>query len=136
MDTFPTVQRKDEARFGEYCTKRVILDICDRMQHAIASGQLYQMLPDPPPADPRVAHAALTHRCCPVVQGAALPPRRKAGREREVQDLGSDVQLEGCGRPSQWSGATRRVRLCRKFGRGRKHYGSGPQNNDGLHLAA
>ena len=56
MDTFPIVKRKDEAAHGEYRTKRVILEIYDAMQQAIESGEPYQTLLDPPPADPRVAH--------------------------------------------------------------------------------
>ena len=56
MDTFPIVKRKDEAAHGKYRTKRVILDIYDAMQQAIETGQPYQTLLDPPPADPRVAH--------------------------------------------------------------------------------
>jgi hypothetical protein len=32
MDTFPIVQRKDEQKYGEYRTKRVILEIYDTMQ--------------------------------------------------------------------------------------------------------
>jgi hypothetical protein len=32
MNTFPIVRRKDEARYGEYRTKRVILEIYDQMQ--------------------------------------------------------------------------------------------------------
>ena len=56
MDTFPIVKREDEAAHGEYRTKRVILEIYDAMQQAIETGQPYQTLLDPPPADPRVAH--------------------------------------------------------------------------------
>jgi hypothetical protein len=56
MDTFPIVRRKDEEKYGDYRTKLVILDIYDRMQHAIATGTSYQTMLDPPPADPRVAH--------------------------------------------------------------------------------
>ena len=56
MDTFPIVKRKDEAAHREYRTKRVILDIYDAMQQAIETGQPYQTLFDPPPADSRVAH--------------------------------------------------------------------------------
>jgi hypothetical protein len=47
---------KDESKFGEYRTKRVILEIFDAMQRAIDTGEPYQTLLDPPPADPRVAH--------------------------------------------------------------------------------
>jgi len=58
METFPIVKRKDEARFGEYRTKRVILDIYNDMQQAITTGESYRTRLDPPPADPRVAHEA------------------------------------------------------------------------------
>jgi len=56
MNTFPIVKRKDEAAHGEYRTKRVILEIYDKMQRAIKTGQPYPTLLDPPPADPRVGH--------------------------------------------------------------------------------
>jgi hypothetical protein len=56
METFPIVKRRDEARFGEYRTKRIILEIYKAMQHAIATGEPYRTLLNPPPADPRVAH--------------------------------------------------------------------------------
>ena len=56
METFPIVKRKDEKAHGEYRTQRVILEIFDAMQQAIATGQPYQTRLNPPPADPRVAH--------------------------------------------------------------------------------
>ena len=34
LDTFPIVQRKDEAEFGEYRTKRLILERFDAMESA------------------------------------------------------------------------------------------------------
>jgi hypothetical protein len=52
METFPIVKRKDEAKFGEYRTKRVILEIYDAMQRAIATGVAYQTRLDPPPGPP------------------------------------------------------------------------------------
>jgi hypothetical protein len=57
MDTFPIVKRKDEAKYGEYRTKRTILEIYDAMQNAIATGQPYQTRLDPPPADRRCCHS-------------------------------------------------------------------------------
>ncbi|HXH23608.1 MAG TPA: S24 family peptidase, partial [Vicinamibacterales bacterium] len=60
MDTFPIVRRNDEAAYGEYRTKRVILELYDQMQRAIDTGVPYQTVLDPPPADPRVAHDAVT----------------------------------------------------------------------------
>lgn len=56
MEVFPIVKRKDAAIYGEYRTKRVILEIYDAMQQAVDCGQPYQTRLDPPPADPSVAH--------------------------------------------------------------------------------
>jgi hypothetical protein len=56
LDTFPIVRRKDKQECGEYRTKRVILEIYDEMQEAIATNKPYQTRLDPAPADPRVAH--------------------------------------------------------------------------------
>lgn len=42
MDTFPIVKRKDEAAYGEYRTKRLILEVYDAMTDAQRSGQPYQ----------------------------------------------------------------------------------------------
>lgn len=52
MDTFPIVCRKDEEAYGEYRTKRVILEIYDAMQEAIRTGHSYQARLDPPPGPP------------------------------------------------------------------------------------
>ncbi|NNU27310.1 Eco57I restriction-modification methylase domain-containing protein [Isoptericola sediminis] len=49
METFPIVRRKDEAAYGEYRTKRLILEVYDAMQHAIDTGTEYQTILDPPP---------------------------------------------------------------------------------------
>lgn len=57
MDTFPIVKRKDEAAYGEYRTKRVILEIYDELQQAMATGKPYQTRLDPPPADPSCCHS-------------------------------------------------------------------------------
>jgi hypothetical protein len=58
METFPIVKRKDEERFGEYRTKRVILEIYDEMAEAARTGRPYETRLDPPPGDPRAAHSA------------------------------------------------------------------------------
>jgi hypothetical protein len=58
MDTFPIVRRKDEDKFGEYRTKRIILEIYDVMQEAIRTGKPYQTRLNPPPGDPRCCHDA------------------------------------------------------------------------------
>lgn len=51
MDTFPIVRRKDEAKHGEYRTKRLILQIYDDLARCLAAGRPYQTRLDPPPAD-------------------------------------------------------------------------------------
>ena len=55
METFPIVKRKDEKQFGEFRTKRVILEMYDQMAEA-GGVEGYQTWLTPPPADPRVAH--------------------------------------------------------------------------------
>ena len=42
MDTFPIVKRKDEAAFGSYRTKELILSVYDTMQGAIETGRAYR----------------------------------------------------------------------------------------------
>ena len=56
METFPIVKRKDEKAFGEYRTKRVILEVFDEMRRAMESGDAYRTRLVPPPADRSVAH--------------------------------------------------------------------------------
>jgi len=56
LETFPIVRKKDIASFGEYRTKSQILDVYDAMAKAIASGDSYQTILDPPPAHPSAAH--------------------------------------------------------------------------------
>jgi hypothetical protein len=57
LETFPIVKRKDEEKFsGDYCTKRVILEIYDAMAEAIRTGTRYQTRLDPLPADPSCRH--------------------------------------------------------------------------------
>jgi len=52
METFPIVKRKDEAKYGTYRTKEVILDIYDQMKKAMDTGKPYQTMLDPPPGPP------------------------------------------------------------------------------------
>jgi len=49
LETFPIVKRKDEAKYGEYRTKRLILEVYDRMAEAIRTGEPYQTIVDPQP---------------------------------------------------------------------------------------
>jgi hypothetical protein len=45
----PIVKRQDEQAHGAYRTKRVILEIYDAMQQAMAMGTAYPTRLDPPP---------------------------------------------------------------------------------------
>jgi hypothetical protein len=56
LENFHVVKGEDTAAYGEYRTKRVILEIYDEMGVAMATGQLYQTRLDPPPAHPDAAH--------------------------------------------------------------------------------
>lgn len=56
LETFPIVKKKDEARYQEYRTKRVILEIYDKLAEAIKSGKPYQSRLNPPLADPSCQH--------------------------------------------------------------------------------
>lgn len=58
LDTFPIARRNDEQRFGEYRTKRLIMERYDAMAAADATGVAYETPLDPPPGDPRAAHRA------------------------------------------------------------------------------
>ena len=56
METFPIVKRKDEKLYGEYRTKRVILEIYDEMRSAMETGEAYRTRLVPGPGDRAVAH--------------------------------------------------------------------------------
>jgi hypothetical protein len=60
LETFPIVKKNDEKKFGEYRTKRLILERYDALAASIRTGD-YQTPLDPPPA-----HDSMRH-----------PPRRK-----------------------------------------------------------
>jgi hypothetical protein len=56
LDTFPIVKRRDEAKWGEYRTQRVILEIHDALAEAMQTGKAYQTRLNPAPATIWVAH--------------------------------------------------------------------------------
>lgn len=93
MDTFPIVKRKDEAAYGEYRTRRVILEIYDDLQLAMATGKAYQTRLDPPPADASLRHEVAypsqpsSPSSKPLAQGVPLAAEKFAafpdeGREK------------------------------------------------------
>ena len=48
---------KDEKQYGEYRTKRVILEMYDEMRRAMETGEVYRTRLVPGPGDAQVAHA-------------------------------------------------------------------------------
>jgi hypothetical protein len=70
LDTFPIVRRKDEETYGEYRTRRVILEIYDAMLEAIRTGRPYQTRLNPPPGPPCDADGKFV----PYAQIAHDPP--------------------------------------------------------------
>ena len=87
MDTFPIVRRKDEAQHGEFRTKRVTLDIYDAMQTAVATGEPYRTVLDPPPADRSCCHRSATSvpDLASVTDGEwVIPQGDKTGAETAI----------------------------------------------------
>ncbi|MDP2316549.1 MAG: N-6 DNA methylase [Pseudomonadota bacterium] len=60
LDTFPIVERRQRQVYGEYRTKRLVLEIYDAMAEATRTGVPYATRLSPPPADPSVAHPPRT----------------------------------------------------------------------------
>ena len=56
METFRVWKQKEEKQYGEYRTKRVILEIYDEMRRAMETGEAYRTRLELGPADPAVAH--------------------------------------------------------------------------------
>lgn len=56
LDQFPITQRNDVSLYGEYRTKRVVLERLSSIASCVAAGRKYEMLVDPPPGDSRAAH--------------------------------------------------------------------------------
>lgn len=84
LSTFPTQQRHQEEKYGEFRSRRVILEIYDAMQESICTGQPYETRLDLPSAALRVPHPPLeTTTRVPVIPGILLPFRRVRPRREE-----------------------------------------------------
>lgn len=106
MDTFDKVGVTDESSYGEYRTKRIILELYDAMQAAVATGEPYRTLLDPAPADPSCCHPPLVAvvDLASVADGEwARPKGDQTGTETAVLA----AVLKAIGRPA----STRTVRL-------------------------
>jgi hypothetical protein len=65
VDTFPIIRAREEARHGEYRTKRLILERYQAMQDAATSGGAYVCPLNPPPGDPRASDPSLQSMTSP-----------------------------------------------------------------------
>lgn len=88
MDTFPIVRRKEEEQYGDYRTKREILEIYDAMQEAIRTGRPYETPLEPQPGPPLDADGNLAS----YADIAANPPPHIHLPRDAVP--GSDVPLQ------------------------------------------
>jgi hypothetical protein len=92
LETFPIVKRKDEQAHGEYRTKRVILDLYDAMQQAMATGTAYQTRLDPPPAYGWTP---------PEITLEAVTGRQGEGAKEDVANVSADLQRRALSELSQ-----------------------------------
>jgi hypothetical protein len=108
MDTFPIVRRKDEAKYGEYRTKRVILEVYDQMTEIIEANDAiraanlgkseeelrpllrsYQSPLNPPPGPPTdangnfIPYADWTDEIHRQYAGVIHPPRAETARNSD-----------------------------------------------------
>ena len=70
LDTFPVVRRKDEARYGEFRTKRLVLEAYDRL---VGNEMI------PPEARARAQESVLAKASQPAVVPTAKPARKATG---------------------------------------------------------
>lgn len=57
METFPIVKRKDEKLYGgEYCTRRLILEVYEEMRKEMETEEAYRTRLVPVPGDRAMAH--------------------------------------------------------------------------------
>jgi hypothetical protein len=72
METFPIVRKNDEKAYGEYRTKRVILETYDALAHAAQTGKPYRTPLDPLPAAPGASHGVFASDGIPRDYAEAL----------------------------------------------------------------
>ena len=106
IDTFPITCTKEEAQYGEYRAKRIILEMYDAMQSAAAREEPYLTRVDPPPCDRSCCHP--TH--ISVVDLASVADgewARPQGDDTGAETAVLAAVLKAIGRPT----SARTVRL-------------------------
>lgn len=92
MKTFSIVKRKDEKEYGEYRTKRVILEIYDEMKWAMETGVPYETRLEPSQADAAARHEGKEKGRCRTIYQRKLrayfaASKSSTRREREQWNL-------------------------------------------------
>ena len=137
MDSFDALRRREEKpqNFGEFRTKRLILERYDAMAEAIRTGEPYQTILDPPPgqgprhpardvvsegaavADGQVRRALLVRAILEILRDAAAPMQPRAGAADDWRAQSSSTPHElSCSQSgsSRWETALRfHTRRCR-----------------------
>ena len=76
LDTFPIVRRKDEDKYGEYRTKRVILELYESNCSDNQAGYQDRLKSYGKRRDPQVADRGIAH----TAREAPVPPRERSGQ--------------------------------------------------------
>jgi hypothetical protein len=78
LDSFPLIRERDEDRWSEYRTKRVILEAYDALAARVKAGKPYQTRFSPLAVNPRAAHPREGGEVIPLPVKLAAPERPAA----------------------------------------------------------
>jgi len=92
METFLIIKRKDEKAYGEYRTKRVVLEMYDHMTEAAATGIPYQTWLDPPPANGWTPPAEPIEKTV-VAADFDMDQNEQNENQRETEEVGKPLTL-------------------------------------------
>jgi hypothetical protein len=110
-ETFRVLKEKEIKQYGEYRTRRLVLEAWERMQQAIDEGREYVSMVDPPPADPSMAHPwpdgtpyegpglVLDETLFEEEKPKPKPPAKKSFEIREPQP---ELPMEHTPQPIDW----------------------------------
>src|SRR5262249_20100915 len=82
LRSFPIVKRKDIQRHGRLRTKRMILEVYDKMKRVMESGETYQTSLDPPPANGWTPPESTREEM--VVNSAPMPAETADGKQSDL----------------------------------------------------
>jgi hypothetical protein len=80
LDSFPVLRKYEERDFGEYRTRRLVLEAFDRMADAAARGGHGWIPLATPPAGEGPRHPATPHPTVPLPRSSARPTMRATKR--------------------------------------------------------